>query len=174
MKRCLNAACGKKTLETFNDMQVVNCDVRALPNVQIVCNLINSPFDDDSFDYILAHDILEHFTLKDSQLLLREFYRILDPKGQLEIKTPNLKAIMMKYSQSLDAFWTSYHLFGGQDYKENFHYVIYDSTSLKIVLERSGFEIVYIEEPYKPEYTNLFVICEKKAGFLPEKFELVI
>lgn len=46
------------------------------------------PFEDESFDFVFAGEILEH--LLDTRKLLREIYRVLKPSGYVIVTTPNL------------------------------------------------------------------------------------
>jgi SAM-dependent methyltransferase len=64
----------------------VNLDVADLPGVDVVASLGEErlPFDDQSFQVILARDVLEHVDVVPA---LRELHRILAPGGMLLIST---------------------------------------------------------------------------------------
>ena len=47
------------------------------------------PFDDDEFEYVIAHDVLEHFTYEELELIFCEVHRILKPDGHFLIFVPN-------------------------------------------------------------------------------------
>jgi SAM-dependent methyltransferase len=66
----------------------INLDCAALPGVDVVHDLENLPlpFADDSVDYVLAKDVLEHV---DYISLLRDLHRILRQGGTLEIQVPH-------------------------------------------------------------------------------------
>lgn len=49
------------------------------------------PFEDESFDWVVCHDVLEHFELPDVGSILREVHRVLDVGGRFLIIVPNRK-----------------------------------------------------------------------------------
>jgi len=49
------------------------------------------PFEDDSFDYVLSSEAVEH--LPDQLAMLRECARVLRPRGRLLLTTPNLLSL---------------------------------------------------------------------------------
>ncbi|MBU0534991.1 class I SAM-dependent methyltransferase [Patescibacteria group bacterium] len=49
------------------------------------------PFDDATFDLLVAGEIIEH--IYDTDHLLEEFYRVLKQKGKLIISTPNISSL---------------------------------------------------------------------------------
>lgn len=91
----LNVGCGEKpfsgsgwvNLDFFTEgREIVNWDLTELP----------LPFDDDTFDYILAMHILEHIPHRVNEMagdflnhLLLELVRIIVDKGYLEIQVPS-------------------------------------------------------------------------------------
>jgi predicted SAM-dependent methyltransferase len=79
--RGLNVGCGHDVRAGY-----VNQDVADLPGVDVVCELGEEklPFEDGSFDVILARDVLEHVDLIPA---LRELHRVLAPGGRLVIST---------------------------------------------------------------------------------------
>ena len=83
MKQKLNLACGKKYLKDY-----VNLDIDAKYKPDVVWNLdkFPYPFEDNSFNEILASHILEHVDKPDKTM--KELYRILKPNGKLIILFP--------------------------------------------------------------------------------------
>ena len=49
------------------------------------------PFPNSSFFWIIAHDVLEHFSINKSKSIFKEAYRVLSDSGYFLILTPNLK-----------------------------------------------------------------------------------
>lgn len=47
------------------------------------------PYGNEYFDKIVAADFIEHITLSEKELLLKEMYRVLKPEGMAVIFTPN-------------------------------------------------------------------------------------
>lgn len=51
----------------------------------------NLPFPNSSFDWIIAHDVLEHFAINELEIIFKEAYRVLSNNGHFLILVPNLK-----------------------------------------------------------------------------------
>jgi len=66
----------------------VNHDIASLPGIDVVAdiNLYPWPWDNDSFDEIVANDLLEH--LDNFLLAMEEIYRILKPGGLVKLSVP--------------------------------------------------------------------------------------
>lgn len=64
-----------------------------------VASCTNIPFSDNSFDTVVASEIIEHVNYEDGKMLLKEARRILKPQGKLIISTPNLSNPYMKFLQ---------------------------------------------------------------------------
>lgn len=81
--RRLNLGCGVDTR-----LDCVNLDWKAYPGVDVVHDLRRRlPFADESFDEILAFDIIEH--VGEYNRLLREIHRVLAPGGSVLIRVPH-------------------------------------------------------------------------------------
>lgn len=83
MKNKLNIGCG-------NDIRAeyINLDIAQLPGVDVVCDVDNNPlpFDDNTFEYIICNDVLEHVKLNQ---VLKEIHRVLKDDGVVEIRVPH-------------------------------------------------------------------------------------
>ena len=147
LKRTLNIGCGSRTYKEYPDgYSCINLDNRTdLPNVDIVGSAEILSFSDNFFDYILASDIIEHFPLSKTSNILKEWFRVLNKNGILEIRTPDMSWASEHYQKNKDAKFVSYHIFGGQDYPGNFHYVMFDSSWLTSLCEEVGFTFVSSE-----------------------------
>lgn len=81
----INLGCGYRKIEGF-------CNIDNRPEVKpdLVCDvLLGLPFDDDSVDYILANDFLEHIPIGSTVKVIEEIYRVLKPGGAFESLTPS-------------------------------------------------------------------------------------
>lgn len=79
----LNLGCGTDIREGW-----VNSDKVMLDGVDIVCDIEKEfPFESETFDYVLANDLLEHVTEWPESL--REIHRILKVGGIVEIRVPH-------------------------------------------------------------------------------------
>lgn len=61
------------------------------------------PFDDESFDYIVSIEGIEH--IENQFLFLRECFRVLREEGRLFLTTPNASSL----ENRLSFFWTGFH-----------------------------------------------------------------
>jgi SAM-dependent methyltransferase len=54
------------------------------------CNVLESlPFENEKFEYVVAHDVLEHFTYKELEVIFGEIHRILKQGGCFLVFVPN-------------------------------------------------------------------------------------
>ncbi len=73
----------------------VRCDLYPSdPSIEPV-DMLDMPFDDETFDFLIANHVLEH--VDDDGLALREIHRVLKPGGQAVVQTP--------YSTKLHRTW---------------------------------------------------------------------
>jgi len=159
MKLTLNVGCGDRTFKEYPEgYKCINVDARDLPSVDVIMDVRNLSFPDNHFDYVLASDIIEHFPISETDKLLKEWLRVLKPGGIIEFRMPNLKVICDNYIKGkTDAKFTSWLLYGGQEYKNNFHYVGFDREWFKSIIEPLGL----IELDYK-EVGNNFEMKVRK------------
>ncbi len=99
-----------------------------------------SQFPDGSIEEIYACHLLEHFGRNQVNEVLKEWYRVICPRGgQIRIAVPDFGAVVEEYRNTHDLFPLLGLLYGGQDYDFNFHYVTFDFDSLRKRLEDVGF-----------------------------------
>jgi len=153
----LNLGCGGDKRKGY-----VNIDIRKEVNPDRIMDLEKTPypFDDNSVDEILAKDIIEHFSFRNVEKVVKEWHRILKKGGKLVIQTPDFDAILKAIKQEkIKGWWQiSYWLYGGQDYKENTHKLIFTKSEIKKFLENIGFKV----ENIKSGGTNMIVEAYKK------------
>lgn len=144
MKLTLNVGCGERTYKEYpTGYNCINYDARNIPGHTDVVGDVRdlSIYRDEHFDYILASDIIEHFPILETPMILKEWGRILKPGGIIEFRLPDLDAICRAYIEKRqDARLTSWLLYGGQDYPGNFHFVCFDRQFLNSVIVPIGFE----------------------------------
>lgn len=81
----INLGCGYRKIEGY-----LNIDNRSEVNPDLVCDVLSGlPFDDDSVDYVLANDFLEHIPLGHTAKVIDDIYRILKDGGTFESLTPS-------------------------------------------------------------------------------------
>jgi SAM-dependent methyltransferase len=82
-RKVLNFGCGKTTYKSEN---VVNLDVYPHQGVNVVCTENKLPFENDTFDFIIANHVLEH--VPNWFESFKEMARVVKPGGQIEVWIP--------------------------------------------------------------------------------------
>ncbi len=82
-RKVLNFGCGKSTYASEN---VTNLDVVEHPGVNVVCSSNKLPFENDTFDFIIANHVLEH--VPNWFESFKEMARVLKPGGKIEVWIP--------------------------------------------------------------------------------------
>jgi predicted SAM-dependent methyltransferase len=131
----LHIGAGDKFLPGYKHMDVIS-----RPHIDYVGDAGDLSFlSDDSVEEIYACHILEHFGRHEVAGVLAEWYKKLARGGTLRISVPDFEAIMAEYAQGANLERLIGLLYGGQNYKYNFHYQAYDFPRLKGLLEDAGF-----------------------------------
>lgn len=110
----------------ISEQLAANARQRLAGSAEIIVTDVQSYLDsvpDASFDVIFFHHVLEHIPRDQTLSLLRSFYRVLKPKGYLNIKTPN----------------ASFILAGNHMYGDFTHVTHFNERSMVQVLEAAGF-----------------------------------
>lgn len=96
----LNLACGAKVSTVGN---WVNIDFSSPMENVIEMNILDGlTFTDGSFDAVYTAQFVEHLTLQEATVVLREIFRVLKPGGVLRIVTPDMEELARTYLQHLD------------------------------------------------------------------------
>ena len=85
----LNIGCYYMKLSNF-----INIDFNSECDPDIVGDIRELEFDDESIDLILASQVIEHFDLVDVKCLFSKFYEWLKPGGHLIIEVPDVGKIL--------------------------------------------------------------------------------
>ena len=84
-----------------NHPKFINIDVIPLRHIHYVRNIDNlSIFKDYSVDLIYASHCLEHFPFSAVPIILKEWYRVLKPKGILRLSVPDFKLLLKIYNET--------------------------------------------------------------------------
>ena len=99
-------------------------------NNAYVSDVMKTPFDDDYFDVIYSAGLMEHFP--DEAPFIKEMKRILKPSG-----------IMITFVPARYSLWQVYQMLHFGKWQHGYEKA-YTYSALKNVLEREGFEHLYI------------------------------
>jgi ubiquinone/menaquinone biosynthesis C-methylase UbiE len=118
------------------------------------------PFPDGSIDHILCSHFLEHVYPKEAVKIIRDFHRVLKPRGTLHAIVPDLRAEVNRYIKDVSSkdaandFMDSLIISGRtppsfsirwREFLGNFghlHRWMYDETSFRDLIESCGFQIL--------------------------------
>jgi glycosyltransferase involved in cell wall biosynthesis len=164
----LNLGCGHDIREGFLNIDLFSDDPRV---IRMDIRRLELP--DGCADGILASDVLEHFSHRETDVVLKEWARLLRPGGQLMIRCPSLSLQMKAYASGIwDADIASYMIFGGQTNPGDYHCIGFDQKSILRHLQLAGLEMISFEEQDTPQergYINLnmTVVARKPVSVHP-------
>ena len=96
---CLNLGCNQHPKPDH-----INVDAEAYPGVDVVADLEQHwPWDDNSIDYIIAEDLVEH--LHNSIFTMNEAWRVLKPGGIFHIWVPSTESLGAFQDPTHVSFW---------------------------------------------------------------------
>jgi ubiquinone/menaquinone biosynthesis C-methylase UbiE len=133
------------------------------PHLELCGSGDDLPYQSNQFDRLRAVDVLEHFSYRVTEMVLREWCRVLKPRGEVLIQVPNARSLAERWLRGdlpiingnhID-FSASYWILGGhndgvyakddENWRYNAHYTLFSSESLRLYLERNGFTNVTVE-----------------------------
>jgi len=97
--------------EGTGDAQGLQTGTWDTSKIDLVCDIVNIPEPDASFDVILCSEVLEH--LPDAVKALDEFTRLLKPRGRLILTAPFASLVHFApyhYATGFGRYWYEYHL----------------------------------------------------------------
>jgi GT2 family glycosyltransferase/glycosyltransferase involved in cell wall biosynthesis/predicted SAM-dependent methyltransferase len=150
----LNLGCGNDIRE-----DCVNIDVYS-DNLKVVyMDIRKLTLPDGCVDGIIASDVLEHFSHRETESILKEWSRVLKKGGEIVLRSPSLrKQAEMYLSGVWDADIASFMIFGGQSNPGDFHCIGFDETTIRRYFQRVGLQVFKYEEPDIPQdkgYRNI-------------------
>ncbi|MBS1537195.1 MAG: glycosyltransferase, partial [Bacteroidetes bacterium] len=160
----LNLGCGRDVRDGFVNIDLFSDDERV---VGMDIHRLDLP--DNIADGILASDVLEHFSHRETDAILTEWARVLKPNGEIIIRCPSLRLQMLAYQKGIwDADIASYMIFGGQTNPGDYHCIGFDEQSIRKHLEKAGLEVLSFEEVDTPQSggfinLNMTVQARKKV-----------
>lgn len=84
----LNLGCGEKIIDGYT-----NVDVRPLPGVDVIADLSRTPWSwaDETVSEVVMLDFLEHFPHADTDRILNEVWRVMEPRALFVVQVPDLE-----------------------------------------------------------------------------------
>lgn len=153
----LNLGCGKDYRPGW-----VNVDASRQVKADFYFDLRKKfPFKDNQFEFILAQDVLEHFTKEEGLRFLRECWRVLRSKGKIKIRTSNIYQIFKQFGEDEEVL---IHFLYGNTSKEGkwgAHKFGYTEKTLRKTFKLLGFKV----ESLVLKTTNL--VCKAQKAALP-------
>lgn len=130
----LNLGCGADIKQGY-----INIDQRWIEGVNQVADVSRLPYKDKSVTEVLANDVIEHFPREQTEMVLKEWIRVLRPDGILKIQCPDVRTLAygLVYNQ-IPTNEFSRRIYGGQEYDGNFHYAGFDIPEMKRILRKLG------------------------------------
>jgi predicted SAM-dependent methyltransferase len=118
----------------------LNVDIRDLPNIDVVADAVQLPFNDGEHDGIESRNLVEHFGRHEIQNLFNEWARVLKKGGSVVIQTIDMGELMLNWQEiptenMLDG------ILGAQTYPENFHKMAFTIDIMKKHLKDAGFVV---------------------------------
>jgi SAM-dependent methyltransferase len=110
--------------------------IKSLLNIDrygVVADIKHLPFKQDTFDYIIYNDVIEHLEINERDKSLKEVYGILSVGGRIIIRTPNLDRMLRGYKDEPEFVDT-----GG----DSTHKFFYSRDDLKNILRDNGYKII--------------------------------
>jgi len=153
----LHLGCGNIKVTGF-----INVDIDpTLPSVDVVDNVKElNKFSCNSASIIYACHILEHFPNHEILPILRRWYEVLEPGGELRISVPDIDRIVKIYYKNWEHFQTPPNtpwiglIYGGQEDEYDFHKTGFNCIYLKSLLEQAGFDEIE-EYPHSPHWLGI-------------------
>tara|TARA_R110000796_G_scaffold39057_1_gene97726 strand:+ start:594 stop:1157 length:564 start_codon:yes stop_codon:yes gene_type:complete len=146
----LHLGCGNRKIKGF-----INIDIQESPSVDLIANIMELPYEGNSIDTIYSCCMLEHFGRNNNMEFFRNtswkdvlkyWYKLLKPGGEVYISVPNFEAVCKEYLNSGDISKILGITIGGQKNEEDLHGMLYDYKLLSKELYTQGFSKV---EKYK-------------------------
>jgi predicted SAM-dependent methyltransferase len=134
MIKYLHIGCGTNILPK----PFVNLDIRKSKGVDYISLAYPLKFKKNSFDMVYASHVLEHFKKKETLKVLKEWVRVLKPNGILRISVPCFENLIKIYKTNSKITNVIGPLLGGQTYKQNYHYNLFNKESLTNYMIEAG------------------------------------
>ena len=118
-------------------------DLRDVDDTDIVSDISDlSWLENETVDQIYCSNALEHFPIPQTLDVLKEWYRVLKPKGKMFISVPDFDAAVKMYLKFGLNGWIQYLIWGDQKTPLNYHYINFTFATLSGLMIEAGFKDV--------------------------------
>lgn len=173
-KRLLNVGCGANISDNF-----VNIDYQWREGLDLCWDITNGiPLSTESFKGIYTEHCLEHIVFDKCQLVLDEFYRLLENGGTLRLIVPDAELYINLYFKSQQGELVDFPYVSKDNivgvltpmaivnsiFRDHGHLFAYDFRTLSEMLKKSGFKIIKRVEFMKGSNPELLVDSEHRKA----------
>jgi predicted SAM-dependent methyltransferase len=166
-KMYLHLGCGCVILPGF-----INLDIREEEGIDKVSLVYPVDYDNNTFDLVYASHVLEHFPRKQTLNILKEWARVLKKDGVLRISVPSLGALIKIFQQTKDLSQIIGPMFGGQDYRYNYHCNIFDYKTLKELMEKAGLTAIHYWDTRRTIHSDYWDFSQAETKGIPISLNL--
>ena len=136
-ERKLHLGCGKRRIPGYT-----NVDINQSDSVDLVCDISNLPYCENSVDMIYSCAVIEHFSRNKWKEVLSHWHSLLVPGGMLRISTADFESVCKEYFENKNIEDLLGLVVGGQRDTYDFHGMVFDYEYLKKGLEECGFRTI--------------------------------
>ena len=123
-----------------------NLDAQPQSSKEIQCDVRQLPYPNESADIVLAIDLLQVYSHRETDSVLKEWARVIKKGGTLILSVPDLKKILNDYyNNNLPISEANQYIFGKQANDYDYHYNGFDDVSLQKHLQTAGLQIVELQ-----------------------------
>ncbi|TVZ25582.1 putative SAM-dependent methyltransferase [Gillisia sp. Hel_I_86] len=143
----LNLGCGNSYHKDWT-----NIDFTSSSEYVIEHNLLKGiPLNDASMEVVYHSHVLEHFSKKDGEELMKECNRVLKKNGIMRVAVPDLETIAIEYLRNLNLA-----IEGGNDARHNYEWIKLELFD-QMVRNKSGGEMgKYLHQAFIPNEEYVF------------------
>jgi len=130
---CLNIGSGDQKIPGYINVDPHN------PNSDAPWFAHQLPLRDCSVAMIKSYQTIEHFDHEQFPEILREWFRVLKPGGELHMNTPDIIASCKLVAEHANQPWMLARIFGNQSHGGQFHRWGYTAQELSMLSGMAGF-----------------------------------
>jgi len=126
-----------------------NVDMQYVEGVEVIADIFDLPFSDESVKGIRLDHVLEHQPMRKAYMLIHECARVLESGGTLRVGVPDFASLCESYVKAQneqDRYLILRTFYGGQQHDGEYHKSGWDGDTLTSLLEAAGFAVWSIEE----------------------------